>query len=841
MQSLFDTQQWLYNELDTAKKLGILNEFLETPKLVAKNLNPKFVLRDYQKDAFARFFYYLGKYPQKETPIHLLYNMATGSGKTLIMAGLILYLYKQGYRNFLFFVNSTNIIEKTKDNFLNNQSSKYLFNQKIQFQNKEIFISKVDNFEGVHSENINICFTTIQKLHSDLHSEKENALTFDDFENKKIVLLADEAHHGQAQTKQMDALDKKIENPSWENTVLKIFSQNKENMLLEFTATMDFLNKKIEKKYISKVIYKYDLKQFRNDRFSKDVEILRSDTDKKGRILLALVLNQYRQDIAGKHRINLKPVILFKSHRTIAESKENQEFFHHLIENLAVQELEELRERNDIPEIKRAFAFFENEGSWEQLIQKLQRNFAENKCIGMNEESELEQNQIFVNSLENRDNQIRAIFTVNKLNEGWDVLNLFDIVRLDEGQAGGGKTKGIAKSTISEAQLVGRGARYFPFVIKEQEEERFLRKFDNNQGDELRILEELHFHSPNEHRYISELKQALVEQGIMDDETEVKELTLKDSFKKTEFYRQGSIFKNKKIAKDYSNIKSFADLGMLQKDFDYEIPTGRGKITDVFTEENYDNFVIKDKESKTLAIGELERHIVKNALARKEFFCFANIKKYFPKLQSVNEIIENREFLNDIGIRFTGKKEDTENLSNENKFKAVVHVLDEIEEKLKNNITDYQGTEIFYPQRVYQIFTNKKLKIEIGSERAAGQEEFVGQKDWYAFNANYGTDEEKACVEFMDRLIEEDFKSKYKEIYLLRNEMHFTIHNFADGQGFAPDFVLFLKDKKGKKLSYQIFIEPKGKHIAGTDDWKNEFLKKIRGILKGFLYLLFYQ
>ena len=627
----------------------------------------------------------------------------------------------------------------------------------------------------------------------------------------------------------MDAL-KKIENPSWENTVLKIFSQNKENMLLEFTATMDFLNKKIEKKYISKVIYKYDLKQFRNDRFSKDVEILRSDTDKKGRILLALVLNQYRQDIAGKHRINLKPVILFKSHRTIAESKENQEFFHHLIENLAVQELEELRERNDIPEIKRAFAFFENEGSWEQLIQKLQRNFAENKCIGMNEESELEQNQIFVNSLENRDNQIRAIFTVNKLNEGWDVLNLFDIVRLDEGQAGGGKTKGIAKSTISEAQLVGRGARYFPFVIKEQEEERFLRKFDNNQGDELRILEELHFHSPNEHRYISELKQALVEQGIMDDETEVKELTLKDSFKKTEFYRQGSIFKNKKIAKDYSNIKSFADLGMLQKDFDYEIPTGRGKITDVFTEENYDNFVIKDKESKTLAIGELERHIVKNALARKEFFCFANIKKYFPKLQSVNEIIENREFLNDIGIRFTGKKEDTENLSNENKFKAVVHVLDEIEEKLKNNITDYQGTEIFYPQRVYQIFTNKKLKIEIGSERAAGQEEFVGQKDWYAFNANYGTDEEKACVEFMDRLIEEDFKSKYKEIYLLRNEMHFTIHNFADGQGFAPDFVLFLKDKKGKKLSYQIFIEPKGKHIAGTDDWKNEFLKKIRGI-----------
>ena len=140
MQSLFDAQQWLYNELDTAKKLGNLNEFLETPKLFAENLNPKFALRDYQKDAFARFFYYLAKYPQKETPIHLLYNMATGSGKTLIMAGLILYLYKQGYRNFLFFVNSKNIIEKTKDNFLNNQSSKYFSIKKYSFKTKRFLL-----------------------------------------------------------------------------------------------------------------------------------------------------------------------------------------------------------------------------------------------------------------------------------------------------------------------------------------------------------------------------------------------------------------------------------------------------------------------------------------------------------------------------------------------------------------------------------------------------------------------------------------------------------------------------------------------------------------------------
>ena len=59
-------------------------------------------------------------------PSQVLFHMATGSGKTYIMAGLMLYLYKKGYRNFVFFVNSTNIIEKTKQNFLSSSVNIYL-------------------------------------------------------------------------------------------------------------------------------------------------------------------------------------------------------------------------------------------------------------------------------------------------------------------------------------------------------------------------------------------------------------------------------------------------------------------------------------------------------------------------------------------------------------------------------------------------------------------------------------------------------------------------------------------------------------------------------------------
>jgi len=820
-------RKWLYEELDIAKKFGVLNPYMQIPNFIEENINPNFELRPYQKDAFARFFYYFNEYPEKSYPIHLLYNMATGSGKTLIMAGLIIYLYEKGYRNFLFFVNSTNIIEKTKDNFLNNLSIKYLFNQKIVINNKQIKINKVDNFEGTNKDDINICFTTIQKLHSDLHIQKENSLTFKDFKNKKIVLLSDESHHGQVQTKQ-NALFKEVEKPNWENTVIEIFQQNKENILLEFTATMDFMNKAIEQKYIPRVIYKYDLKQFRNDKYSKDVEILRSDTGKKGRIILALVLNQYRQDIASNHGIQLKPVILFKAQQTIAQSEENIEFFHNLIDKLSKKDIEEIRIKTDIQDIKKAFEFFDREGiTTKMLIQKLKINFAENKCISMNDEKTLEQNQILINTLEIPDNQIRAIFTVQKLNEGWDVLNLFDIVRLYEGQAGGGAYKGkIAPSTISEAQLIGRGARYFPFKIEGKEEERFLRKFDEDLDNELRILEELHFHSPNEHRYISELKNALVQEGIMDDKTTEKELRIKEDFKKTNLFRNGAIFLNKKIANDYSNVKSFADLGVKEKDFRYEIMTFKGNVTQALTDENYDNLYIA-KESKTVKISQIDKHIVKNAISKKEFFKFDNINKFFPELNSVNELNNKKEFLADITINFTGSAEDLSNISNEHKYNAVLTVLDEIEEKLKNNLVDFKGTKEFFSSKINEVFYNKILKIEIGSEREDGQEEFLKNKEWYGFNANYGTSEEKACVEFIDRLIK-DFKTKYKEIFLLRNELHFVIYNFTDGKAFAPDFVLFMKDKTGKEIMYQIFIEPKGKFLQKTDEWKEKLLIQIK-------------
>jgi type III restriction enzyme len=116
--------------LDKTFDVLVENEVIE---LFCRQYQTKFTIqaRPLQIEAFARFTYYLNKYKHRRKPSQLLFHMATGSGKTLIMAGAIVELYKMGYRNFIFFVNTDTIIRKTKENFLNSASLKYFVEQQI--------------------------------------------------------------------------------------------------------------------------------------------------------------------------------------------------------------------------------------------------------------------------------------------------------------------------------------------------------------------------------------------------------------------------------------------------------------------------------------------------------------------------------------------------------------------------------------------------------------------------------------------------------------------------------------------------------------------------------------
>lgn len=815
---------FLYEDFDNLTKYKVITNTRFS--LIDDNLNPKFPIRDYQVKSFSRFDYFLnnnfeGK-PNK--PTHLLYNMATGSGKTLVMAGLMLYLYEKGYRNFLFFVNSNNIIKKTKDNFLNPQSSKYLFNNKIVVDSKEVYLKEVENFDEADNQNINIKFTTIQQLHIDLNNTKENSVTYEDFKDKKMVLFADEAHHLSSATKKDGELL-----GSWEGTVVEILNQNFDNLLLEFTATIDYKNADILKKYRDKVIFKYDLAQFRKDKFSKEINLIRSEFDQQERIIQALILNLYRQELATANNINLKPVILFKAKQTIAESEKNKVDFHTLIDFLSASHIEKIKKQSTISILQKAFLFFESINiSTSEIAKRIQSNFKLENCISANNDKEIEATQLKLNTLEDENNPIRAVFAVQKLNEGWDVLNLFDIVRLYEGQNTGGTNKTIGKTTLSEAQLIGRGARYFPFILVAGQD-KYTRKYDDDPTNDLKVLEELYYHTKEDSRYISELKKALVESGIYEDEDNLiaKQLTLKEEFKKTDFYKTGQVVFNKKIEKSYNNVKSFSDFGVSRKNFVYTLSSGGGKMSSVFN--NEEETIIEQAKPIDKPFSEIPKHIIRFALSQNPFFYFYNLTKgvkCFPNINSLSEFIESKNYLGGLEITISGTKARLDNIDYDDYLIAIQNLLQSIETEIKSNLTEFEGSE-YTKDYIHKVFKNKEIKVNKDSERAKGQEEFIKDESWYAFNANYGTSEEKKFVELFQRRFE-SLSNKFSNIYLIRNEREIKIFDKL-GRAFEPDFVLFCKQIDGNKLTFQVFIEPKGAHLINHDKWKNEFLKEISG------------
>ena len=824
----------LRQDYDTLSKMRMLDK--DIPKYIVDNLNPAFKLREYQKEAIARFVHYLEKNPNRIKPSQLLFHMATGSGKTLLMVANILYLYSKGYRNFLFFVNSTNIIEKTKDNFLNPNSSKYLFNEKIKFGEKEIKINKVDNFETSNNDDINILFTTIQGLHSSMNVPRENTLTYEDFKNKRIVIISDEAHHINAWTRNTLGKEESIAKTTWEYTVIRIFRASTENIMLEYTATVDLGHPAIYEKFRDKLIYEYSLKEFRQDGYSKEVKVLQADLDNIDRMLQAIVLNQYRRKIAEKNKLHIKPIILFKS-KTIKESKQNTEQFHEKIKNLTVKDIQKVESQSSGTVLKKAFEYLKREDiKIENLVAELKEDFSEERSMLLDSENIDEQRQLKLNSLEEKNNEIRVIFVVNMLNEGWDALNLFDIVRLYDTRDGQWLRDGTYRpgnTTLSEVQLIGRGARYFPFKLNE-EDDRFKRKFDQDSENEMKIIEELYYHSSHAPKYIFELKTALRESGIMPpQEPKTIHLKVKEDIKKTEFWKKGFIFINRKVETDRSGIKDINDIDVFRIYGPISLRTGFTEDEAIFTNEKKPE---KEKITKQLELKSFNEAVIRKALSKLEFYTFNKLMKYFPKMSSMNEFIES---LKQIKVDIRSSKERLDNLMPDDKLEICLSVLKQLESQIRAEYTDYKGTKLFIPNMIKNVVTDKTLNINVGDY---GDQEYgvpmsnpkhenlrlnLSDKNWYVYKENYGTLDEKHFIQFINGVMEK-LEKKYSEIYLIRNANLFKIYRFSDGRPIEPDFLLFLKEKRNSKwIQYQLFIEAKGTHLLKTDLWKEDFLKEI--------------
>ena len=843
--------QSLTQKFDGLDELGGLEN--EIPTHITNNLAPLIKLRPYQEGAVKRWLYYMDDYSyHRPSNPHLLFHMATGSGKTVLMATLILDLYQRGYRNFMFFVNSSSIIEKTKNNFLNPSSSKYLFSAHVRIDEKPVKIHAVDVFDAASSESINIHFTTVQGLHMRMQNPKENAVTIEDFRDQRVVMISDEAHHLNAETKNRLNKCEINRKESWENTVNAIFDQHNENILLEFTATVDLEHEAILAKYRDKILYDYALRKFREDGYSKDITLRQVDLSPRDRMRQAIVLSQYRRKVAEHHGLHCKPVILMKS-RTIEESNSNHASFTEMVRELSGDVLENLRliSKSTDETLSRVFAFILDERGVKasDFALELQGDFGSDKVVNVNKPEDLENRQIDLNTLEDRSNEIRVIFAVDKLNEGWDVLNLFDIVRLYNTRDA--KDNKPGKTTIAEAQLIGRGARYFPFTTSDQPDAvPDKRKYDSDMTHPLRTIEELHYHCSHNPNYIQEITTALRETGMLDKNEKTVELRLKDSFKQTSLYSKGYVWTNERIKNTREGMKRLADYDV-ESHFAYpRLMTGRVTENSVFrTRSAKCKHNTSEPITKDLNLKDFGSSIIRFAMDANSFFHFASLKFYFPQLVSASEFLISDGYLGGVRVAVKGKQENLNSLTAQNKLEISHYVLRQIESGVKRNSVDYIGTKEFKAHKISDCFTDKTLKLSVKGEASRGwnNSEISGlshidltKENWHVYDDNYGTDQEKHFIKFLNDRVEQ-LRSRYDEIFLLRNEKAVKLFAFDDGQGFEPDFVLFLqeKEKTSSTTILQLFIEPKGNHLRQYDSWKEEFLKTIKIVIQGHDYTVY--
>lgn len=817
---------FLFEKIDTLKEVGYYSEL---PQYIKENLNPDFELRPYQEAAFCNYITYFENPKIRQKPTQTLFHMATGSGKTLIMAGLMLYLYKQGYRNFLFFVNLSNIIRKTKENFLTQTSSKYLFAENLILDGERIKVKEVSNFQNTDENTINICFTTIQGLHSDMWAVKENSLSFDDFYGKKIVLISDEAHHLSASTKKQN--DDSVR--SWEYTVERIFNSSPENVLLEFTATCDIKNPDIFKKYENKIVFDYPLSKFRDDLYSKEIKTLRTDSPVFERALQAVLLSQYRLKVFQDNRLNIKPVILLKSH-LIKENAVNMADFIKGIAQLSGDKVREVFDtiRGQAPIMQEAYDYFIRNGiSFEQLAQEIKEDFSALHCISANNDKEVEKNQLLLNTLEDKNNPYRAVFAVDKLNEGWDVLNLFDIVRLYETRDGKNGKPGAG--TISEAQLIGRGARYCPFRI-DDEQPKYQRKYDDDVDNQLRICETLYYHCWNEPRYISELHTALREIGLDLEGIVTKRYSIKDSFKADELYQTGYVFTNERMLKSRADVHELLP-SVRDKIYDVAISVGRGGEDVVLEEISSDKSVETHSITMTFKeIADINYSTVNRALRQFDVFRFNTLKSYFPNISSTHEFVTDENYLGNIKIKVTSKYKA---LPMSVVYRACVNVLSKIALKISAIEEVYEGTTEFKAHYLHEYIRDKSINVKpiSGSIGVSQNDASVGanrldlsSEDWFVFNDNFGTSEEKAFVRYFKDYVD-TLRSKYDKVYLLRNERQIHLYSFDGGERFEPDYILYLcKNRADSVEQLIVFVEPKGTHLIDIDKWKEDFLLELK-------------
>ncbi|MDE6946943.1 MAG: hypothetical protein K2P14_07165, partial [Anaeroplasmataceae bacterium] len=517
---------------------------------------------------------------------------------------------------------------------------------------------------------------------------------------------------------------------------------------------------------------------------------------------------------------------------TVKVSNETNEHFLSMINNLTAESLQDFvqsQNRSTQSEVlSLAYKYWLNQ-DFGETVAELKRDFQEFTTINANDSGKkdiLDNESVAqkLNNLESPANPIRSVFAVAKLSEGWDVLNLYDIVRIGE--------KNIKPSdTNAEAQLIGRGARYNPFIYKGQKS--YTRRFDDRKS-EIQLLERLYYHTINNPQYLENLRKSLDAINLpVNEDTRYKIYTakVKNSFKRTNTYKHGNVYYNKVEVIPEDHYDSIQKYGF---DPDTTEPINMINAT---TERKIDMGADKDNSSLFPIVNVAvfgnpsDKALIRTAISFNPFYRFDSLKKQCPTLASVREFLTSDKWLGHAVVR--ARVANGHRLTHQEKLTAVEKYLLRVQNDLVNNFQRSKGTNQFEKVAINEVIKDydKRVGNSFNDPKAAkiGPYPMKG-KDWYSYD--YAIVDQLE-MDFIERIGAEipTFKKKYDQIYLLRideRNTEFKLHDFGESvyryEGYMPDFIMYLKNED---YIYQIYMEPKGMAFVEKDRWKEELLERI--------------
>ena len=398
----------------------------------------------------------------------------------------------------------------------------------------------------------------------------------------------------------------------------------------------------------------------------------------------------------------------------------------------------------------------------------------------------------------------------------------------------------VSPVTTQEAQLIGRGARYYPFKLNDDiigaENELYKRKFDAIPDTPLKVCETLYYHCIDNSKYIYDLQRALEETGFKEVSEGLKfEYKLKKDFVESNFYKNGKLFVNSYEEKPLEEISKLPDTFTIMTSTNLVKKSSISKLYEKIEEDNSSDENIVEKTHKVINV---DKRILLKALRQFPVYDFARLKSYFPLLKSLSEFLFSKDYAGRYEFVTITSGEPT----NEDIYQGALRLFEILSNKILSIRKPLQGTHVFkeVPLSDY-IIDSPREKIYDKDEIEQKEGEGISQnspnvnaayrydlsdKDWFVYTDNYGTTEEKCFVRYFATQVEE-LKKVYETVYLIRNERKYHLHSFDDGKRFEPDYILILGNKSTIIEQQQIFIEPKGQHLVDNDIWKEHFLLQL--------------